>query len=174
MALDLSLKIQDDNTSSDATTNKGKKSKNMKNPLKTPSGIEVQFIMPDDNQIEISTDEAIVFNNILESVGTDIDYNLATGEFDLSSGVYVVDFWLFTNSSGSANSVALQVDGTTHSTARMMSESGHTSVGHGLLHIENGSSTITLINPESRSLYFSSFPDLEDSKVIGSIIIYKL
>lgn len=110
------------------------------------SGIQVQITNSPAETIE--NNETLIYDRILNQIGSAISYNSTTGEFTISqNGHYLVTWWVSIDGSDATAGISfsLNINGVTYSQASASPVSGQV-VGLSLITIANAPAAVSLTN----------------------------
>ena len=110
------------------------------------------------NDDEINTNAPVVFDNVLSSNGTEISYNIATGEITFNiEGYYYVDWFVapqFGLTTNGSNFAIVTSDNDPHLTGSSHVRVSPT-VGFAIINVTTPGKTIMLINTSDNSITLS-------------------
>ena len=128
-------------------------------------GIQAQLL--NSPNIDIASNSPIIFDTVLEQIGTAISYNETTGVFTISqNGYYLVNWWVATDGSDATTGAnfSLNVNGAPHSTGASPAVTGQVA-GSALIVVNAEPVTVTLTNESGEVM------NLEDTFAQANITI---
>jgi len=128
-------------------------------------GIQVQLL--NSPNIDVANNAPVIFDTVLEQIGTAISYDETTGVFTISqNGYYLVNWWVATDGSDSTTGTkfSLNVNGASHSSGASANVTGQVS-GSDLLVVNAEPVTVTLTNESGEPM------NLEDTFTQANITI---